>query len=125
MRVELLTTQECPHADRVEEILRRVLAEHGHSEGVDRVYVGDLDHAAGLGFRGSPTIRIDGRDVVPADGLSVNLGCRLYPQADGTLGGVVPAQTIEAELARRRAKEEEALAARKARPGLRDAPGRL
>jgi proline dehydrogenase len=125
MRVELLATQECPHADRAEEILRRALAEDGHAGSVDRVYVGDLDHAAGLGFRGSPTIRIDGRDVVAADGLPINLGCRLYPQPDGTVDGVVPAETIEAELDRRRGEEESARAARKGRPGVRDAPGRL
>ena len=125
MRIELLATPDCPHAAQTEEILRRALTVDGREPSVERIYVDDLDHAAGLGFRGSPTIRIDGRDVAPADGLPVNLGCRLYPQADGSLGGVVPAETILAEVARRRDEEEQARAERAARPRLSDLPARL
>jgi proline dehydrogenase len=125
VRIELLATPECPHAARAEEILRGALSEDGGHTSVDRVFIGDLDHAAGLGFRGSPTIRIDGRDVVPTDGLPINLGCRLYEQPDGSLDGVVPEDAIHAELDRRRREDEEKRAARAARPGVRDAPAKL
>ena len=113
MRVELLTTVDCPHAERAEEIARSALADNGHSPVIEHVYVGDIDDAAGLGFHGSPTLRIDGIDVVrpPAD-LPINLGCRLYPQADGHLDGVIPAETITAEVARRREAEAHQKAAR-------------
>jgi proline dehydrogenase len=123
MRVELLATPDCPHVERAEEIARAALADNGHSPLIERVYVSDLDNAAGLGFHGSPTLRIDGRDVapLPAD-LPINLGCRLYPQPDGTLDGVVPEQTIVAEVERRR---EAAAHLRGARRRLRDLPGRL
>jgi proline dehydrogenase len=125
VRIELLATPECPHAARAEEILRGALSEDGGHTSVNRVFIGDLDHAAGLGFRGSPTIRIDGRDVVPTDGLPINLGCRLYEQPDGSLDGVVPEEAIHAELDRRRREAEEERAARAARPGVRDAPAKL
>jgi len=123
MRVELLATPDCPHVERAEEIAREALADNGHTPLIERVYVSDLDNAAGLGFHGSPTLRIDGRDVVPlpAD-LPINLGCRLYPQPDGTLDGVVPQQTIVAEVERRR---EAAAHLRGARRRLRDLPARL
>ncbi|MDP8905187.1 MAG: proline dehydrogenase family protein [Chloroflexota bacterium] len=123
MRVELLATPECPHAQRAEEILRAALTEDGREPRVDRVYVGDLDDAAGLGFHGSPTIRIDGRDVLPPPPeLPINLGCRLYPQPDGGLDGVVPADVIRAAADERR---EELAMAKAARPRLRDVPAKV
>ena len=68
---------------------------NGHEPEILRVYVSDLETAAGLGFHGSPTLRIDGRDVVPPPPeLPINLGCRLYPQPSGRLDGVIPAETI-------------------------------
>src|SRR5688572_14551475 len=113
MRVELLATLDCPHLERAEEIARRALANNGHTPDISRVYVSDLDTAAGLGFHGSPTLRIDGRDVVPPPvGEPVHLGCRLYRQPDGRLDGVIPAQTIVAEVERREEAEAAAAAAR-------------
>ena len=123
LHVELLATLDCPHAERAEEVLRSTLEEDGYKPRVDRVYVSDLDNAAGLGFRGSPTIRIDGIDIAPgAADMPISLACRLYPQADGRLSGVIPQETILGELARRR---EAAAAADAARTHLRDVPGRL
>jgi len=119
MRVELLATPDCPHTPRAADILRSALTVDGHEPTIDLVYVSNIDDAAGLGFRGSPTIRLEGRDVVPPPPeLPINLGCRLYPQPDGHLDGVVPAATITAAVERR---EQEVAA----RPRLRDAPGRL
>jgi proline dehydrogenase len=123
MRVELLATLDCPHVERADAIAREALANNGHTPLIERVYVSDLDTAAGLGFHGSPTLRIDGRDVVPPpQGEPFHLGCRLYVQPDGTLAGVIPAPTIAAAVARR---EEEAAALEAAKLHPRDIPGRL
>lgn len=123
MRVELLATLDCPHAERAEAILRAALSDNGREPSVERIYVSDLDHAAGLGFHGSPTIRIDGRDVVPPPReLPINIGCRLYPQQDGRLDGVVPAEVIVAEVARRH--QAEAME-RASRTRVSDVPGRI
>jgi proline dehydrogenase len=121
--VELLATLDCPHVARQEQILRAVLAEEGYPPNVQRVYVSDLDNAAGLGFHGSPTVRIDGRDVVPVPAdLPINVGCRLYPQPGGETDGVVPAERIHDELGRVRDRHEHAEAARVT---IRDLPGRV
>jgi proline dehydrogenase len=113
MRVELLATPDCPHAERAERILREALTEDGREPSVARVYVGDLDDAAGLGFHGSPTIRIDGRDVAPPpSGVPINLGCRLYPQPGGGMDGVIPASVIRGYVDARRQEAERARAAR-------------
>ena len=125
MRVELLITPGCPHAEQAEETLRAALAAADGPQRVDRIYINDIDHAAGLGFHGSPTVRLDGRDVAPVDGQGIGLACRLYRQPDGTLAGVVPAAMILAELARREVEAAETEAARAARPRLRDLPARM
>jgi hypothetical protein len=39
--------------------------------------------AGAEGFVGSPTIRIDGRDVQPPGGQSAELTCRVYRLRDG------------------------------------------
>ncbi len=123
MRVEVLATLDCPHLERAEQIVRIALRDDGREPVIQRVYVSDLDTAAGLGFHGSPTVRIDGLDVVPppAD-LPINLGCRLYPQPGGGVDGVVPAETISAEVERRHEVE---MHARANRTHVRDAPGHL
>ena len=123
VRVELLTTLDCPHAERQAQILRSALAEEGYAPVYDRVYVSDLDNAAGLGFHGSPTVRIDGRDVLPTPtDLPINVGCRLYPQPGGVTDGVVPAEAIHAEIGRVRERHEQAEAAR---VHVRDLPSRI
>jgi proline dehydrogenase len=126
VRAELLFTPDCPHARRAEELLRAVLTEEeDRPPRVDRVMIDDLDHAAGLGFVGSPTIRLDGEDVVPSDGAGITLGCRLYRQPDGSLDGVPPVASVRDALHRRRERTEAAAA----RPGplatLREVPARV
>ena len=122
LRTELLTTLDCPHAERAEHILRSALADEGYAPEVDRVYVSDLDNAAGLGFHGSPTVRIDGRDVSSPTELPINVGCRLYAQPGGVTDGVVPAEAIHAEIGRVRERHEQAEAARL---HIRDLPSRI
>ncbi|MDQ3448348.1 MAG: hypothetical protein M3432_04130, partial [Chloroflexota bacterium] len=77
-RVELLATPDCPHAAPTEALLRSILEESDGRVSVERTWISDLDHAAGMGFYGSPTVRIDGQDVAPLEGAPIGLGCRLY-----------------------------------------------
>jgi proline dehydrogenase len=122
MRVELLVSPGCAHAAEAEETLRGALVATGHPDDVERIWVSDLDHAAGLGFHGSPTVRIDGRDVAPLPaGAPIVLGCRLYRQADGSLTGRLPTAAIRDELGRR---DLEAERERAARPRLGELPAR-
>jgi proline dehydrogenase len=123
MRVELLTTADCPHVELAEEEIRSALSAINGATTVERVYVSDLDNAAGLGFHGSPTIRIDDLEIMAAGPRPpIGLECRLYEQPDGRLAAYVPAEAIVAELERRREAEAEA---RAARTSLRSLPARL
>jgi proline dehydrogenase len=122
MRAELLLTFDCPHVDLATRLARDGIAAGGVEAELEIVYVSDLDHAAGLGFHGSPTLRIDGVDVVPPrSDEPIGLGCRTYRQPDGTLAPVLPPELIVAELERRREAERQQ---RASRPRLRDAPAK-
>ena len=51
---------------------------------IDEIEVGDDGVAAGLGFVGSPTVRVDGRDVQPpGEDEPAGLTCRVYRLRDG------------------------------------------
>jgi proline dehydrogenase len=122
VRAELLFTLDCPHAERAEALLRTVLASEHLPVEIERVAIDDLDEAASFGFHGSPTIRLDGRDVVPPPpDEEVSLACRRYAGPDGILDGVPSEAVIRAAL-------DDHLAARRARRGpiarLKELPGR-
>jgi hypothetical protein len=84
MKVELLYFDGCPNHEALLPRLRGLL------EGADvKLRAVESDEAAQrLGFLGSPTVRIDGRDVEPdADQRrDYGLKCRLYRTADGLAG---------------------------------------
>jgi hypothetical protein len=82
VRVELLFWDGCPSHPRALADLRAALAAAGLPGDVELVEVRDADDAARLGFPGSPTIRLDGADVVPSDEPPA-LACRLYRRRDG------------------------------------------
>ena len=67
MRIELLWFQGCPNHLKAELLLRDVMRECGVDAAVTRIEVPDEATGNRVCFPGSPTIRIDGRDVEPAN----------------------------------------------------------
>ena len=65
MKIELLLWTGCPSTDEARELLDEVLDERGAKADVVEREVRTQDEAEALGFPGSPTIRVDGRDVDP------------------------------------------------------------
>jgi len=63
MRVELLHTEGCPGTEPSRELLAAVLGELVPGTEVIDVPISSEERARELGFRGSPSIRIDGRDL--------------------------------------------------------------
>ena len=88
MRVELLWFEDCPNHSLAEEMLRSVLDEHGVEEEIQRIEVRDQPTGEAVRFPGSPTIRINGRDIEPGweDCEDCMPRCRLYSTADGLRG---------------------------------------
>ncbi|MGH2933947.1 MAG: DF family (seleno)protein [Gaiellaceae bacterium] len=86
--VEVLTFEGCPHAEPALELVRRVLAETGVAATVLRVDVPDPETAAAQRFLGSPTIRVNGRDIEPHadERADYVLSCRVYRTEKGFKG---------------------------------------
>ena len=80
MRIEVLYVAECPSHPQAVRLVRDVLAAQGVAAEIHEVLVRDEEMAHELKFLGSPTIRIDGRDVAgePHKPQSFALSCRLY-----------------------------------------------
>jgi hypothetical protein len=83
-KIELFYWAGCPSHPEALELLRDVLRQHGLETEIDLLEVQTDEQARTLGFPGSPTIRIDGRDVDPSGVDSTpSLTCRVYRLPDG------------------------------------------
>ena len=86
-KVEVLWWQGCPSTPRALAELERVMSELGLDPTAIEVREVDSDERAHAErFHGSPTIRIDGRDVQPpAPAEPIALACRIYRLRDGRI----------------------------------------
>jgi hypothetical protein len=85
MTVELLWWDGCPSHPQALADLERVLREEGVQAEVRRVEIEDDEQARREHFPGSPTIRINGADIVAAEGEPYSLTCRVYRLRDGRI----------------------------------------
>ena len=86
MTVELLWWDGCPSHPEALDQLRRVLDEEGVDAEVKLVEVTSDEQARRESFPGSPTVRIDGHDVVPPGEVEpFSLTCRVYRTRDGRI----------------------------------------
>jgi hypothetical protein len=85
MRVELLWWEGCPSYPQALEELREALSAEGLDPGgVDVIEIESEEQAQREGFPGSPTIRVDGEDLLPpGEGEPAGLTCRVYRLRDG------------------------------------------
>jgi hypothetical protein len=89
VKIELHWFEECPNHHAVRQMLQEALAERGLSVPVVEVDIGDQATAKRYQSPGSPTIRINGRDVEPdyQDPEDYTPRCRLY-HTNGGMSGV-------------------------------------
>lgn len=87
-RVEILYFDGCPNHEPARALVERVAAELHLDPTIDLVAVADADSAAELRFLGSPTVRVDGRDVEPgaSERQQFVLACRVYRTERGPAG---------------------------------------
>ena len=96
MKIELLFWDGCPSHPEALELLRSVMDERGIAEPIELVEVHGRDDAVALAFPGSPTIRVDGRDIDPAGASEPpSLTCRVYVLEDGKPSPVPSRRQIE------------------------------
>jgi hypothetical protein len=98
-QIELLYFDGCPTHEVVRQIVSDIFRAAGVGAGVREINVTTDAQARLLKFIGSPTVRIDGRDVDPsADGAQeYGLKCRIYNTA-GKLSGCPSREMIFAGL---------------------------
>ncbi len=88
--LELLWWEGCPSTERALADLQEALAAVGLANAEVRMREVTTDQeAAQARFVGSPTILIDGADLVPAaDDEPIGLSCRIYRRRDGRISPV-------------------------------------
>ena len=88
MKIELLYFDDCPNYEALLPRLHGLLAGAGVRDEIELRRIGSVDEAERERFLGSPTVRIDGRDVDRAatERRDYGLKCRLYRSSEGTSG---------------------------------------
>jgi hypothetical protein len=86
--VEILYFDGCPNHEAARALVDRVAQELSIRPQIRLVRVDDPDAAAELRFLGSPTVRVDGRDVEPGaeERREFVLSCRVYRREHGFSG---------------------------------------
>ena len=102
MTIEILNFDGCPNHEQLLEQLPRLLEREGIDAEITLHNVRDAEHAQRERFLGSPTIRVDGRDIDPGATHRTDYGlkCRIYQTPDG-LTGLPPDEWILDALANR------------------------
>lgn len=105
MQIQFLYYEECPsHAAGLQR-LRDVLAQEGISAPIEVIKVETEEQAAALRFTGSPTILINGADIVPVGNEALfRLTCRAYRLEDGRFAPLPSAEMIRTALQKAQAK---------------------
>jgi hypothetical protein len=98
-KVEFLYWEGCPSYPEARELLEEVLQARGVDITVNVREVRTREEARELAFPGSPTIRVDGRDVDPAGAEEPpSLSCRIYHLPNGRVSPVPTREQIEEAL---------------------------
>jgi hypothetical protein len=93
--IEVLYFHGCPNHVQLLEQLPHLLAREGVAAEIVLREVSNDEHARRERFLGSPTVRVDGRDIEPGDAHRRDYGrkCRIYQTTEG-LSGIPPGQWI-------------------------------
>lgn len=106
MTLELLYLDGCPNHDATANLVRSVLAAEGVAAEMRQILIRNHQDAEAYGFPGSPTVRVNGRDIenVASDRFGVGFACRTYV-VDGKPQGVPPRSLVETAV--RAAREQD------------------
>lgn len=86
--VEILYFEGCPNHEHARELVERVAGELRLQPSIELVEVPDAEAAERLRFFGSPSVRVNGRDVEPGSEARTDyaFSCRVYPTKQGNAG---------------------------------------
>lgn len=93
MRVTIQYVKGCPHWRLADQRVREVIRELGGADAtVEHQLIESPETAERLGFHGSPTILVDGRDPFATGGEPVGMSCRVFQTEEGVQGSPTEAQ---------------------------------
>lgn len=101
MRVEILYFDGCPNHEALAPRLRELLADDAVTTQIELRKITDDEAAQRERFLGSPTVRVNGRDIEPGAERRTDYGmkCRIYRTPTG-LSGQPPEEWLRAALSR-------------------------
>jgi len=87
-KIELLYFDGCPNVEPVKQLLDEVLKSLGITADIENIEVTDNESAVKNRFLGSPSIRVNGKDVETEENSDTqySLRCRIYRTAAGHSG---------------------------------------
>src|SRR5207249_4656775 len=83
MIIEIISIPDCPNHPPTVKRVRGMLSSESLLADVREVLVTSASHAEALRFMGSPTVRINGRDVEALAMEKTGLSCRIYGDGSG------------------------------------------
>jgi hypothetical protein len=106
MTLELLYLAGCPNHEATLDLVHSVLEAEGMPAKVRRILIRNAADACRHGFPGSPTVRVNGRDIedVSSPRVAVGFACRAY-FGEGKLQNIPPRSWLEHAI--RKAQEQE------------------
>ena len=93
--LRLLYFDGCPNWHETDRRLQEAIAAAGVDATVQYVDVPTPEDAERLGFRGSPTVLVDGADPFADDGAPVGLSCRVFQTPEGLRGAPTVEQLVQ------------------------------
>lgn len=105
MHIQFLYYEDCPSHEAGLQRLREAMAAEGIQAPIEIIKVETEAQAEALRFIGSPTILINGADIVPVDGEAhYRLTCRTYRLEDGRFAPLPSSAMIRAALQKAQAQ---------------------
>jgi hypothetical protein len=109
--VQLLWWEGCPSTERALTELRAALADLGLPDDVQMREISSDEEAQAAAFTGSPTILIDGVELMAAlgkggDGEPAGLNCRVYVRRDGRMSPTPDPQDLRDALSAIQARHQ-------------------
>ena len=102
MTIEIISIADCPNHRSTVERVKSLLSSEAVSAEIKEILITSKSDAMALRFIGSPTVRVDGRDVEPRTLVEPALSCRIYEDGSGVPPQDLLKQAIIAAIRRER-----------------------
>ena len=107
MKIELLVFDGCPNSDPTEKLIRETMFELGGNAKIEVVTVIDNYDAVAKRFLGSPSVRVNGKDleIEENETTQYSMRCRIY-RTDESQSGIPPKELLSKALQAARKRSE-------------------